>query len=592
MDDDARAATIAALHAAFLDVEDDGDDDAAPPLLVDDYEDDAAPVLPVVPAPPEWYTPEDDDAQLWVTLVTASSLVQAGDAVHPPLRDPSDLSGADFLAAVLDCVANPVVEHPRGGRPRKVKIGMSKYIGVKEPHADNTSYHHHAAIKFTAKTRFLPFKLAMRQRHGLATHWSTSHSQFHSAVYYIRVTTEKKEVVDQKPTTWTPDGRELNLFEEAQRPFNAGIYKREREAELSLPFEKKPKKERFTKLDFKSLVVAKDLQTPPQVMAYVKKSGSTKMHAWVSDKQGTLKELIREAWEWNAAETDADAEAETDWALVERLAKKSCSCEGSGCRWWSMATEFFRNNTRIDQQLLAASLRKVIQFGPGKKAKVPLIKGVTNSGKSTMLDQVRGVYPKGAVLNKPKLGASCPLSRVAKGNIRFWYWDDYRPVDYATLPRDNPTVPATQFLAIFNGQPFDVTVSQSFNNGHPEMELHRGCAMTSLEDGLWEPRPGVSREEIRHFQSRVLEFHATYSIPEEDFETAPMCPESWCRWLLVDSLAYAQRSGPEVALSRPVRQGLALPPLPESQGHLQPAQDDDSDCDDQALLAHLLANSM
>ena len=212
--------------------------------------------------------------------------------------------------------------------------------------------------------------------------------------------------------------------------------------------------------------------------------------------------------------------------------------------------QLFTNNNQIDQDFLAASLRKVMEVGPGKTARVPLLAGATNSGKSTVLDQTRYVFGEGGVLNKPKIGVSCPISRLAKGKARFIYFDDYRPVDYAALPPQNPTIPSTLLLAMLCGQPFDVTVSQSFNDGHPEMEWHRGIALTALEEGLWDPKPGVSREEIRHMQSRVLQFRATHSIPEEDFEDAPKCPESWCRWVVTGSVAYARRQGPAAPLSR------------------------------------------
>jgi hypothetical protein len=60
-------------------------------------------------------------------------------------------------------------------------------------------------------------------------------------------------------------------------------------------------------------------------------------------------------------------------------------------------------------------------------------------------------------------------------------------VDYAAHPKENPTVPVTDFLAMFCGQPFNIQVSQSFNDGHPDMEYHRGAAMTAKEEGLWDP---------------------------------------------------------------------------------------------------------
>ena len=90
-------------------------------------------------------------------------------------------------------------------------------------------------------------------------------------------------------------------------------------------------------------------------------------------------------------------------------------CGDNGCFWWSLALEFFKNNTQIDRQRLAASLRKIMSIGPCKEARVPTIIGEPNCAKSTVLDPIRSVFGKAAVLGKPKLGAANDaLSRMAK----------------------------------------------------------------------------------------------------------------------------------------------------------------------------------
>eukprot|EP00973_Karenia_brevis_P049637 6890040-Karenia_brevis.AAC.1 len=88
--------------------------------------------------------------------------------------------------------------------------------------------------------------------------------------------------------------------------------------------------------------------------------------------------------------------------------------------------------------------------------RVPCILGPSNSAKSTLLDPVRAVFGHDAVFNKPKLGAPCPLSCLRVGHKRFIYFDDYRPVQYARLPKDNPTVSVLTFLAMFQRQPFEI----------------------------------------------------------------------------------------------------------------------------------------
>ena len=140
------------------------------------------------------------------------------------------------------------------------------------------------------------------------------------------------------------------------------------------------------------------------------------------------------------------------------------------------------------------------------------------------------------------------------------HFDDYRPVDYARLPRENATVSVLTFLAMFQGQPFDVQVSQSFHDGHPEVAWKRGAAIIGPVDGFWEQRSPIAAEDIRHMQSRVLQFVAHARIPEDQLSSVPLCPESWCRWIKTDSEAFAARRQQPVAPA--ALQRRPLPALP------------------------------
>ena len=170
---------------------------------------------------PEWYGVADDEAQNQVFLVTAAKLVNEEDKVEmdgeqqpPPLKDPATITKLEFRKAIQDSVANPMYDRSRGGRPPTRCLEVDVYVGVMEGELEKQ--HHHAALSlFTGNHRFLPFKAAMRWRWGIATHWSTSHSQLWSTIRYLHCTTPHKPVVDRKPMVWTRDGRKLNLFEES-----------------------------------------------------------------------------------------------------------------------------------------------------------------------------------------------------------------------------------------------------------------------------------------------------------------------------------------------------------------------------------------
>lgn len=514
-----------------------------------------APVVMAAPEgqlTPDWMVPENLEKRGMVVLVTLAALLSEGDAEAAYLRDPSTMSREEVRDALLDAVAHPVSDGPFGGRPRTRVLGVCKLVVAREEHSTVGRFHYHVAMKLSVECRFLPLKLALRRRANLASHWSTSHSMFWSALRYISTPSQSKPIIDATPLSWTSNGSVLNLFEESQQPFNAKALKRRREEKAMEPVvlagqvTKGPKKvEVFRKLDFTALVIAERLDTESQVMAYVQTKGSASMQAFVNKSQRRIKEYIEDAMQWSKAQATAVAEVESDWALIERLARGSCGCSQHGCcEWWGAAEEFFERNrwTADVRQALAACLRKVIVEGPSKTARVPLIVGPTNACKSTLLEPIDAVFGFGNVLHKPKLGASCPLSKLPRGGKRFLFFDDYRPVEYAALPRDNPTISVTTFLAMFCGQPFDVQVSQSFNDGHPEVTWRRGVAMTAKDEDLWYPMGKVTREDIRHMQSRVVQFVATEQLAPEQFATTPKCAESWARWVVADSAAFAGRS--------------------------------------------------
>ena len=88
--------------------------------------------------------------------------------------------------------------------------------------------------------------------------------------------------------------------------------------------------------------------------------------------------------------------------------------------------------------------------------------------------------------------------------------------------------------------------------------------MTAKEAGLWEPIGNVGREDIRHMQSRVLQFHAAAAVGEADMVAVPHCAESFARWLVADSAAHASQPGAALVPAIP---GAVLPLLP---GHAEP----------------------
>ena len=174
------------------------------------------------------------------------------------------------------------------------------------------------------------------------------------------------------------------------------------------------------------------------------------------------------------------------------------------------------------------------------------------------------------------------LANISKEQKRFIYWDEYRPVEFAA----RGTVPVGTFLSLFSGCALELTVSQSFNNGNADMRWKRGAAMTAKEEGLWDPVPPlpglvpVTKEDIKHMQSRVHQFFARVAVPRvegaDEFAEVPDCKESFSRWLVLEATMSANRF---VERPLPRLAGRALPPLPKATS-CSHAKKDEPACED------------
>ena len=211
---------------------------------------------------------------------------------------------------------------------------MKKLAVFCEAHK-NGEPHYHVAILLSGPYMWGPAKRTLRERDGLAAHFSSSHNQLWSAVRYGFVATLKEPVVDASPCIWSDDGSWPNgtasagspgasaLWEAAQRPWTAAMWKSRSEQAQKASLEGGPKR-RITKLDVTAIIVEKGMKTPTEVMAYVQDHGSESLQQWVHSNQKKLKGIGEEAWEWADARERAAADREPDWDCICRHAQRVC----------------------------------------------------------------------------------------------------------------------------------------------------------------------------------------------------------------------------------------------------------------------------
>ena len=143
-----------------------------------------------LPQPLELGTEAASDAKLMAYLVTFPRPLQPCAATGERLIAPGSLLKKAVLEKFLDALAHPVYSNQwlaqcQGG----VAVEM---CGIWREHHRSSpeevgDIHDHAAVLGAASFRYLPVKRALLQRHGLASHWSCTHTGYWSTVRYLAV---------------------------------------------------------------------------------------------------------------------------------------------------------------------------------------------------------------------------------------------------------------------------------------------------------------------------------------------------------------------------------------------------------------------
>jgi len=494
-------------------------DDAPPPLIEDD---DWGPVADDIssgpqskrlrlrvktPQPaqlPTWYQAleiggqEDVNAHArTVYLVTFSRILNSTLENTAHLRNLENLSREEVKACVINALEDPEPNRVAGGRPRsdEDKLTVEKVIVVRETHADGT-FHFHVGVKLSSQSRFAAARRTLATRHGLASHWSSSHTQWWSVVRYMTHTNPPhKPHVDGERLVWSAPGVLFDVFEDAQERFLAKAWTKRREHKDE-EAGSKTSRTTFSKLDFCELVIEKELKTKKRVLAYAQDYGTASMQSFCAKNQRQLKDLLEDAREWDTARTDAAMESKSDWEILCVAADETCR-HGGLCVYAKAARDFFAAHAcSFSPQRLAVALRAIIMNGPSKEHRVPFLIGATNTGKSTIIESFDSLFGVENVFHLPaetdtKGGA---LRGWMQDGTRMVFWDEFEPVVFVA----KGVMPKSQFLKAFNGQTFEIQMNQRTHDGNTQFKWNRGAVFTAKEQGLWDLRAGVTEEDIAH----------------------------------------------------------------------------------------------
>ena len=331
-------------------------------------------------------------------------------------------------------------------------------------------FHWHVALKASRSFRFNPYKQALHVEHGLATHWSCSHTGYWSAVRYGFIPSPRKpqEDLDPHPQTWASSGQHLPLFEASQEPVNAAAMARRREKKVKDAAAAGKSEPRPTEMDLYAAIVKNNFRNTPddnnaasRLIAHLKAYGTPGLVAFAFKNRAKLPALIDDVWSWEKVEDFLEHNGKSRLDQLYAAAAATCTCGGLWCPRAMTALTVNGVSPEAFCQHVYTLLRD------GRRADVPvlvLMGRFGGEGKSFLLAPLRSVYGPTHVQATPQRG-SFPLMGLENKKVALlddWCFDE----SVITLP--------TQLLW-YEGKPFPLPRPQNSSQylGHL---LYQGTA--------------------------------------------------------------------------------------------------------------------
>jgi hypothetical protein len=377
---------------------------------------------------PAWlddeYLPEEDtDHRKAVYLVTFPAL-QAMQGLRGRVC-PSTLSREQIADMILDAVARPVYTDARyeGGN-----VKLLNFVVFQERHAVKEGetqglVHYHVALQAAESFRFSPVKRALQQRHGVATHWSTSHDGYWSAVRYGAMPSPKKpkaEDLDPKPLAWSRSGQHKPLFEASQEPKTAAALKRKREASVKEAAAKGTAEPRATEMDLYPVIVeqgfrntADDQFAAERLVKHLKENSTMGLYKLAFKMRHKLSALIDDVWSWEEVDDTLMFAAQSRLQLLAQVAQKPCPCGGR----WRQIMEHALHLNGISPQLLCTDVYLSLRDGRREdRATVVLMGRAGGEGKSFFFKPFGKIFGDDFVFGTPQPG-NFPLLDLQKKKV-------------------------------------------------------------------------------------------------------------------------------------------------------------------------------
>jgi len=297
----------------------------------------------------DWASQEIPDTKRQVYLVTLPHPRKSHSMCGKKLVAPGSKSKRQILECFLDAISHLAYTDGRS-LSRGTGVSLNRVVVAREYHKDDGSGkanpHDHIPVMGSSSFRFRPVKQALLDRHGLASHWSCTHSGYWSAVRYVHVPSHPKKPLsslDASAVLW-PDGAHPPLDKCCHEPLTAAALKR-RSAHKYMAAAELGKQEKITELDVFPVVVNNGFRPGTdsddadlKLVEFAKGSCSTAMQhsLFRLDRRDQLKGLTKTIWKWETVGTTLAAACMSRMALLDAAAKSDCVCGG---QWATQVTK-------------------------------------------------------------------------------------------------------------------------------------------------------------------------------------------------------------------------------------------------------------
>ena len=417
--------------------------------------------------------PECSQASKQVYLVTLPALRRLSDVDSKPgLQCPSTWDHETVARVLLDAFQRPVCSNNNAAWGHAVQL--EAFVVFREHHAPRDGEargpaHWHIALKASSCFRFAAFKRALSVHHGIASHWSCSHTGYWSAVRYgyLPSPTKPQDALDPSPFTWARDGCHRKLFEVCQEPTTANALSRRRETKVKAAYEEGKPEPRPSEIDLYAIIVRHgfrntddDHTAAERLIQWLKQYGSPGLVSFAFKNRQKLPGIIDDVWSWENVDDFLQVNALTRKQRLQQALTEPCQCGGM---WLQCAVQLLQRN-HIHIPDICSHLQRSLFLGRREDVPVVVLMGrFGGEGKSFLLSPLRTLFGVENVQATPQPG-SFPLLGLERRKavlLDEWAFD----TSVLALP--------TQLLW-YEGKPFPLTRPQNKDfNGHL---LYQGTA--------------------------------------------------------------------------------------------------------------------